>query len=37
MDVYKGIGLMVGSVILMKKVIILVVVGVDIGCGMMVV
>lgn len=37
LDVYFGKGLMIGSVILMKGVIILVVVGVDIGCGMMVV
>lgn len=34
LDVYLGKGLIIGSVILMKGVIILVVVGVDIGCGM---
>lgn len=33
-DVYLGKGFIIGSVILIKGVIILVVVGVDIGCGM---
>lgn len=37
LDVYQGFGLIIGSVILIKLVIIFVVVGVDIGCGMMVV
>lgn len=36
-DVYVGKGVMVGLVILMCGVIIFVVVGVDIGCGMVVV
>lgn len=33
-DVYLGKGFIIGSVILIKGVIILAVVGVDIGCGM---
>lgn len=37
LDVYFGKGLIIGSVILICGVIIFVVVGVDIGCGMMVV
>lgn len=37
LDVYFGMGVMVGSVIVMCCVVILVVVGVDIGCGMMVI
>lgn len=37
LDVYFGKGVMVGLVILMFGVIIFVVVGVDIGCGMIVV
>lgn len=37
LDVYVGKGFIIGSVILILGVIIFVVVGVDIGCGMMVV